>query len=130
MLSALIPKNTEGLWIGTLTGRCTGLVPITCVTDKLKILSVYFSNSALEIRNQEHRVCKLEKRLNLWKCRTLSLKGKAMIINTIGASGLWYTATVLPMPEWVLWNGKTELVKRRTCLLPLTLCGLAVISPI
>ena len=64
-----------------------------------------------------------------------------MVINTISASGLWYTATVLPMPDWVhtrvtraiyasLWYGKTELVKRRTCQLPLTLGGLAVINPI
>ena len=52
-----------------------------------------------------------------------------MIINTLGASGLWYTATVFKMPDWVntkvskaiwsfLWNDKTELVKRDTCRLP------------
>ena len=99
--SRLNSQKTEGLWIGMLAGRSTGPVPITWVTEKLKILGVYFGNSALEIPNQEHRVCKLEKRLNLWKCRTLSLKGKAMIINTIGALGLWYTATVLPMHEQV-----------------------------
>ena len=139
--SCLNSQKTEGLWIGTFAGQSTGPVPITWVTDKLKILGVYFGNSDQELPNWEHCVSKLEKRLNLWKCRTLSLKGKAMIINTIGASRLWYTATVLPMPDWVhtrvtrviyafLWNGKTELVKRRTCQLPLTLGGLAVINPI
>jgi len=46
-----------------------------------------------------------------------------MIINTIGTLGLWYAATVLPMPEWIhtrvskavfdfLWNGETEQVRR------------------
>ena len=57
------------------------------------------------------------------------MKGKSMILNTIGASGLWYTATVLTLPGWVhtkvnriiwdfLWAGKTEVVKRDTCILP------------
>ena len=61
-----------------------------------------------------------------------------MIINTLGASGLWYTATVVNMPEWVhtrvskaiwnfLWNGKTELVKRDTCRLPWNHGGLSVV---
>lgn len=61
-----------------------------------------------------------------------------MIINTIGVLGLWYTATVLPMPNWVhttvtkaifdfLWNGKTESVKRATCHLSRGQGGLSVI---
>ena len=61
-----------------------------------------------------------------------------MIINTLGASGLWYTATVVNMPEWAhtrvskaiwnfMWDGKTELVKRDTCRLPLDQGGLSVV---
>ena len=64
-----------------------------------------------------------------------------MIINTLGASGLWYTAMVLPMPDFVhtrvtkaifdfLWNGKTEQVKHDTCHLPLVEGGLAVVNPV
>ena len=64
-----------------------------------------------------------------------------MIINTLGASGLWYTATVVNMPDWVhtrvskaiwdfLWNGKTELVKRDTCRLPWQHSGLSVVHPL
>ena len=63
-----------------------------------------------------------------------------MIINTLGALGLWYTETVLPMPDFVhtrvtkaifyfLWNDKTEQVKRDTCYLSLELGGLAVSNP-
>ena len=61
-----------------------------------------------------------------------------MIINTLGASGLWYTATVVNMPNWVhtrvskaiwdfLWSGKTELVKQDTYRLPLQYGGLSVV---
>ena len=139
--SHLNAKKTEGLWIGRHAGLSSGPVNITWVTSKLKILGVFFGNGNLDKPNWEHRVIKLEKRLNWWKSRTLSLKGKAMIVNVLGAAGLWYTATVLPMPDWVhtritkaifdfLWNGKTELVKRSVCQLPVTQGGLAVINPI
>ena len=122
--------------------RCTsGPVNITWVADKLKILGVYLGNANLEQANWADRVTKLETRLNLWRTRTLSLKGKSMIINTLGASGLWYTATVVNMPDWVhtrvskaiwdfLWNGKTELVKRDTCRLPWQHGGLSVVNPL
>ena len=138
--SRLNTQKTEGLWIGSAAGKLTGPINITWTTGKLKILGVYFGTSNVEHANWGDRITKLEKRLNLWKSRTLSLKGKSLIINSIGASGLWYTATVLPMPDWAvtrintaiydfLWNGKTELVKRTTCQLPLQHGGLAVINP-
>ena len=64
-----------------------------------------------------------------------------MIINTLGASGLWYTATLVNMPDWVhtrvskaiwdfLWTGKTELIKRDTCRLTWQQGGLAVVNPL
>ena len=138
--SRLNAQKTEGLWIGSAAGKQTGPVNITWTTDKLKILGIYFGNSNVALANWIDRVTKLETKLNLWKSRTLSLKGKSLIVNTIGAAGLWYTATVLPMPDWVstrvnkaiydfLWNGKTELVKRTTCQLPFQHGGLAVINP-
>ena len=139
--SRLNAQKTEGLWIGSSKGRSSGPVDITWVTDKLKILGVYFGVIDLIHANWDNHVTKLEKRLNMWKSRTLSLKGKSMIINTLGASGLRYTATVLPMPDFLhtrvtkaifdfLWNGKTEQVKPDTCYLPLVLGGLAVINPV
>ena len=139
--SRLNSQKTEGLWLGPLAGRSYGPVNITWVTDKLKILGVYFGNANLDHANWDNRVTKLEKRLNLWHLRTLSLKGKSLIINSLGASGLWYTATVLPMPESIhtrvtkaifkfLWNGKTEQVRRDVCQLPFDQGGLAVINPL
>ena len=137
----LNPKKTEGLWIGSYAGRTSGPLNITWVADKLKILGVYVGNANLEQANWADRVTKLETHLNLWRTRTLSLKGKSMVITTLGAFGLWYTATVVNMPDWVhtrvskaiwdfLWNGKTELVKRDTCRLPWQHGGLSVVNPL
>jgi len=95
--SRLNPKKTKGLWVGSQAGRTSGPVNITWVADKLKILSVYLGNTNLEQANWADWVSKLEKRLNLWHTRTLSLKGKSMIINMLRASGLWYMATEVNM---------------------------------
>ena len=95
--SHLKAQKTEDLLIGSAASKQTGPVNITWTTDNLKILGVYFGTSNVEHANWIDRVAKLEKQINLWKSHSLSLKGKSQIINSIGASGLWYTATVLPM---------------------------------
>ena len=140
--SRLNPDKTEGVWVGSSAGRDTGpqSAKMTWRSDRVKILGLFFGNGKLDKANWSERVSKLEKRLNYWKSRTLSLKGKAMIVNTLGASGLWYTSTVLSMPSWVhtrvsqaiwdfVWSGKTELVKRETCMLPCDQGGLQVVNP-
>ena len=138
--SRLNAQKTEGLRTSSAAGRPFGPVNITWVTDKLKIPGLFFSVTDLMYANWYNHVIKLKKRLNMWKLCTLTLKGKSMIINMLGASGPWYTATVLPMHYFVhtrvtkaifdfLWNGKTEQVKRDTCYLPLAMGGLAVINP-
>ena len=52
--------------------------------------------------NWEPKIKKLEKSLNLWRSRSLSLLGKALIINTLVLSKLVYFAKVLILPDWVL----------------------------
>ena len=47
------------------------------------------------------KINKLEKALNLWRARSLSLKGKALIINALGLNKLLYLAKVLIVPAWV-----------------------------
>ena len=44
---------------------------------------------------------KLEKALNLWRMRSLSLLGKALVITILGFSKLLYLAKVLIVPSWV-----------------------------
>ena len=135
---SLTPRKLKGYGWAPKQDTFRVSVNITWVADKLKILGIYLGNSNLDEANWTSRVEKFEKRLNLWRSRTLSLKGKAMIITTLGASGLWYTATVVKMPDWVhtrvskaiwsfMWNDKTELVKCETCQLPLEQGGLSVI---
>ena len=97
------------------------------------------SSRDFECLNWNFRVEKLAKRLESWKFRNLSLKGKSMIINSLALSGLWYTGSVVPLPAWAekkinqvifhfLWSGKNEQIKREVCFLPYELGGLNVVN--
>ena len=58
-----------------------------------------------------------------WKQRILSFKGHALVINALALSRVWYVASLVCMPTWVLgelsklvfdffWKGKRDLVSR------------------
>ena len=75
------------------------------------------------------RVEKLTKRLEDWKHRSLSLKGEALIVNTIALSGLVFVGTIYHLPPAIekqvnraifqfIWAGKNELVSRKTMFQP------------
>ena len=107
----------------------------------MKILGVYFSNglSTVEQENWQPKLSKLEKNLNLWKSRNLSLVGKALIVNTLGASKFWFLAKILPAPQWVIlrykklvyhyiWGTKIETVSRQTLSAPMKEGGLGIVD--
>ena len=113
--------KTEGMWFGSMAGRKDGPVSIKWRTDCIKILGIFFtvSRGDFECLNWNFRIEKLAKRLESWKFRRLSLKGKSMIINTLALSGLWYTGSVVPLPVWA---------EKRSTGSFLTFCGLEKIS--
>ena len=63
--SRLNAQKTEGLWICAAADRPFGPVNITWVTNKVKILGVFFGETDLTHANWDNRVIKLEKRLNV-----------------------------------------------------------------
>ena len=82
---------------------------------------------------------KLESHLNLWKRRSLSLVGRALLVNALGLSKLNYLATLLIVPDWVkhkvnsliwpfLWRKKFEPVSRQTCFCLKSKGGLGVVN--
>ena len=133
--------GNEGMWFGSMAGRKDGSVNIKWRTDNIKVLGIFFtmSNRDFEYLNWIFRIEKLAKRLESWKFRTLSLKGKSMIINTLALSGLWYTGSVVPLLARAekrinqiffdfQWSGKNEQIKREVCYLPYELSGLTVVN--
>ena len=100
----------------------------------MKILGVVFGTMPVEIHNWQPKLEKLEKALNLWKSRSLSFVGKALIVNVLGLSKLLYLGRLLFMPAWVLarvnqliwgfvWGSRMETVSRNTCSLHVKVGG-------
>ena len=91
--------KTEGMWFSSMAGRTGGPVNIKWRTDFIKVLGISYtmSNSDFLSLNWNFRIDKLAKRLESLKFRTLSLKEKSMIINTLALSGLWYTGSIVPL---------------------------------
>lgn len=107
--------------------------------NKMKILGVCFGNVCVDPENWLPRLSKFENNLNLWKTRSLSMIGKTLIINVLGASKFWFLAKVLPIPEWVvirfkklifhfLWGSKIETVSRANLSTPLLEGGVGLVD--
>ena len=113
----------EGVWLGSWRGRLDAPVPIKWTTAFIIVLGVYLGNGNLEEENWRPRISAVEKCLNCWRGRSLSYAGKALIVNTLALSRVWYLASLIPMPDWVVaelnhlvfsffWSGKSDLVAR------------------
>ena len=126
------------MWLGAWMSRADEPLGLTWVR-KMKGLGVVFGTVSCEEDNWEPKIKKLEKSLNLWRSRSLSLLGKDLIINTLGLSKLVYLAKVLILPDWVLirvnaliwrfiWGCKIETVSRNTCYLKILDGGINLIN--
>ena len=130
-------SKTEAMWLGAWRSRVDQPLGLTWV-KKMKILGVVFGECT-EQDNWQPKLTKLERHINLWKSRSLSLIGKSLIINTLGLSKLTYLATVLTVPKWVLgkindlvwpflWGSRIQTVSRQSCYQPAARGGLNIVD--
>ena len=121
--SRLNQSKSKGLWLGSWVGRVDPPVALDWSPSKLKILGIYVGLGNLEEDNWGPRICAVEKTLLSWRQRNLSFRGKALVINALALSRIWYVASLVHMPPWVLrmlnslifdffWKTKCELVSR------------------
>ena len=135
--SKLNMHKTKGMWLISKAGQGTGPVDIEWINDKLKLLAITFSSDSAILTSWRERVSKLEKCLNVWQHRELSLQGKVLILNTPGLSSLVYLGSVQPIPITCLqsintlifkclWSGKTVAINRATLFLSKDRGGLGI----
>lgn len=104
-----------------------------------EILGLLFGSAEAVIDTWIKRLEKLINRLDAWRYRSLSLKGKTLIVNTIALSGLVYVGTIFNLPENIrkqvnravfqfVWSFKNELVCRKTCFQLIEKGGLGVVD--
>jgi len=86
-----------------------------------------YNQASANRRNFGEKILNLEKTLNTWQRRNLTLYGKINIVKTLGISKLIYSASVLPVPDHYIqeinklifnfiWQGKLPKIKRNTIM--------------
>ena len=131
-------SKTEAMWLGSWRDRSDEPLGLTWVR-KMKVLGVVFGTVPVEHDNWQPKIDKLEKSLNLWRSRSLSFVGKALIVNVLGFSKLLFLCRFLVLPAWVLarvnrlvwgfvWGSRIETVSRNTLCLPPRDGGLGILN--
>lgn len=137
--SKLNLSKCEGLWLGAWRNRVDCPVAIRWTSDKVKILGIYIGFGDLHECNWRSRIDAVDNCLASWRHRSLSYQGKALVINSLALSRIWYVASLVHMPVWVLkelnsltfkffWNGKKDLVARRSVTQPTDYGGFKVVN--
>ena len=121
----------KGLWCGAFAHRTEQLGDFDWFNDFIpeKILGQFIGNVDCTRRNWEAKIQKINNIIAAWRHRELSYKGKALVINGLLTSTLWYNATSLPMPSWAIvqidqsiynffWSYKRHLVNKDILALP------------
>ncbi len=132
------PGKSAGMWVGEYTGP-SNLFGFDFTSTSLKILGIEFGNDSSVSDSWNARINKLEKKLDIWRSRCLSLRGKVLIINSLALSGLIFLASVLSIPKnsisrinklifGFLWSDKNELVRRESVFQPVDRGGLGLIN--
>ena len=132
-------SKSKGLWLGAWSGRSDPPVALDWSSDKLKILGVFVGQGCLEEDNWRPRIDAVDHVLTSWRSRSLTFRGKALVINALALSRVWYVASLVHMPAWVekelsrlvfsfFWSGKRELVSRATVVQPHLFGGFSVVN--
>ena len=135
----LNPSKCEGLWLGPWNGRTDSPINIIWSSVKIKVLGVFLGPGNLDEINWRPRITSVENALNSWRQRSLSYRGRALVINALALSRVWYVASLIPVPPWVLseltslvfkffWSGKRDLVARMVVCQPSFLGGFSVVD--
>ena len=125
--------------IGMWTGRNTWPIAWLNTVEYSKILGIYFHNSYLETceKNWTIIIEKVTKSINMLRQRYLSLFQKAILINSLILSKVWYVAHTLHLRKILakrinasifqyLWCGMYQPIKRNTLCLPKKEGGLGI----
>ena len=116
-------KKTEGILLGNMKGENN----IKWTKEQVKSLGIPQGlNENLEDYWEKIKQ-KIQRKLDMWKRRHLTMQGKVQVIKTIGIGSVTYAAGLKCIPEkklkeintilWnFVWNDKTEQVKRTICM--------------
>jgi len=131
--------KSKGLWLGPWANRTDQPVPLLWSSHSIPCLGVSIAPNVHPTKNWDKRISSLSNVFDLWQQRCLSFQGKALVANALALSGLWYSATVLSLPNAFLksvnsslykfiWSNKKELVSRNSMFLSKDQGGFNVVN--
>ena len=94
-------SKSKGLWLGSWRGRQDPPVSLDWTWNKIKVLGDFIGAGNLNEDNWRPRTNAVENGLSSWARRTLSYRGRALVINALALSRVWYVASRIHMPGWV-----------------------------
>ena len=119
--------KTEGMWLSRWKNETDMPFGFRWPQDPIKALGIFFSYDENKTNklNFAKKIQNLEKTLNSWKRRNLTLYGKINIVKMLGLSKLIYNSSVLDIPEHFMkqiekiifdfiWVGKPAKIKKST----------------
>ncbi len=120
-------NKTEAMWIGSTRNNVSKPLDVHW-TKKVKVLGVYFTYNDKDFYNLNYddKLKSLERVVNMWRQRDLSVIGKITIVKTFGFSKLMYTASMIGMPVHIqkkvndivfkyIWNGPDKIKRSVLC---------------
>ena len=116
----------KGLWLGRWRNRLDSPVAIDWNSGMIKVLGVFIGFGDFDAANWHPRLDSVSKGLLSWSSRSLSLSGKALVANALVLSCIWYVASLVYMPNWVV---KELKVCQKTVVQPKDRSGLQL-SPL
>ena len=125
--------ETKAMWIGSSKTKNTKILEFRSTKVPIKILEAHLSYNVHKNNDANFfvKIRKMKTKLNLWQTRDLTLYGKSLLAETLGASQLIYTASMISMPDTVintvqshlfsfLWKNKKDKIKRNVAFQPLS----------
>ena len=88
--SKLNQSKSKGLWLGGWLGRTDPPVALDRSSVKIKSLGVFIGVGDLEEDNWRPRITAVDNVLKSWRARSLSFRGKLLVINALALSRIWY----------------------------------------
>ena len=101
-------SKSECMWIGASRNCKREVLELKWPKRPIKCLGVYLTYDYDEFikLNYKQRLKKMEDTANWWRGRSLTMHGRAQIINSLLLSKLIYMASMFPVPEEVIKETK------------------------
>jgi len=128
--SKLNNDKCKGMLLGSLRNadRNTPGLDLAHFEEKLKILGVWISNGIVDTYHDNWIpiIEKINKVLNMWKARNMSIFGRCLIAKSKALSKVWYVASVMQMQKDTydtiqqvvnnfIWFGKKQIISKAIC---------------